>query len=90
MEGDITHNEVFHHMAGQNNANAHYKTHRGALRAPPGAHRGPLGLWVLLCFRLALAGHVVEIPRTIRSPFRVPECAQDGGCVYVCSAMMCM
>ena len=46
---------------------------QGALRAPPGAHGGPLGLWVLLRFRLALAGHVMEISCTIRSPFHVPE-----------------
>ena len=29
--------------AGQGDAKAHSKTHRGALRAPPGAHRGAPG-----------------------------------------------
>ena len=45
----------------------------GRLQRPQGAHRGPLGLWVLLRFRLALAGHVMDISYIIRSPFRVPE-----------------
>ena len=47
--------------AGQGEAKAHSKTHRGALRAPPGAHRGHLGLWVLLRLRLALAGRALRI-----------------------------
>ena len=47
--------------AGQGDAKAHSKTHRGALRAPPGAHRGRLGLWVLLRFRLTLAGRALRI-----------------------------
>ena len=48
-------------MAGQGDAKAHSKTHRGARRAPPGAHKGRLGLWVLLRFHLTLAGRTLRI-----------------------------
>ena len=41
--------------AGQGDAKAHSKTHRGAF----GARR--LGLWVLLRFRLALAGRALKV-----------------------------
>ena len=44
--------------AGQGDAKAHSKTHRGRLRAPR-RRRGRLGLWVLLRFRLALASRAL-------------------------------
>ena len=34
---------------------------QGALRAPPGAHRGRLGLWVLLRLRLTLADRALRV-----------------------------
>ena len=42
------------------------------VRCPAGAprrHWGRLGLWVLLRFRLTLAGHVVEVPQIFWSLF---------------------
>ena len=59
----------FHHMAGQSDAKAHYKT-PGRPTGAPRRHRGRLGLWVLLRFCLTLAGHVVEIPQIFWSLFR--------------------
>ena len=46
--------------AGQGDAKAHYKTHRGAFGAPR-RHRGRLGLWDLLRFRLALANRALQV-----------------------------
>ena len=53
--------------AGQGEAQAHYKTHRGAFRAPR-RRRGRLGLWVLLCFRLALANRALQVPALFPEP----------------------
>ena len=46
--------------AGQGDAKAHSKTHRGAFGAPR-RRRGRLGLWVLLRFRLALASRALQV-----------------------------
>ena len=46
--------------AGQGDAKAHSKTHRGAFGAPR-RRRGRLGLWVLLRFRLTLAGRALQV-----------------------------
>eukprot|EP00972_Heterocapsa_arctica_P030423 4480528-Heterocapsa_arctica.AAC.1 len=45
----------FEHMAGQHDAKAK-RSHNGA--APRGLR--PLGLWFRFCFRITLAGHVLE------------------------------
>ena len=46
--------------AGQGDAKAHSKIHRGAFGAPR-RRRGRLGLWVLLRFRLALASRALQV-----------------------------
>ena len=47
-------------QAGQGDAKAHYKTHRGAFGAPR-RRRGRLGLWILLHFRLTLASRALQV-----------------------------
>ena len=60
-------------MAAESDAKAHSNPHLAPLQKPPGANRARLQLWVLLRFRLTLAGHVLDISWITRSPFRVPE-----------------
>ena len=55
--------------AGQGDAKAVSKAHKAPYGRPQAPTGGRLGLWVLLRFRLALAGHVVEIPRLFWTPF---------------------
>ena len=47
--------------AGQGDAKAHSKIHRAPYGRPQAALGGRLGLWVLLRFRLTLAGRVLRI-----------------------------
>ena len=54
--------------AGQGDAKAHSKTPRGVPSAPPRRRRGPLGLWVLLRFRLALAGRALQVHTLFPEP----------------------
>ena len=77
--------------AGQGEAKAHYKTHRGAFGAPR-RRRGRLGLWVLLRFRLTLAGrapqvHALSSELVLRSEL-VLEISQIV-CVCVCVCVSC-
>ena len=47
--------------AGQGDAKAHSKTHRAPYGRPQAPIGGRLGLWVLLRFRLTLAGRALRI-----------------------------
>ena len=49
--------------AGQGDAKAHSKTHRAPYGRPQAPIGGRLGLWVLLRFRLTLAGRALRIQR---------------------------
>ena len=53
--------------AGQGDAKAHSKTHRGAFGAPR-RRRVRVGLWVLLCFRLTLASRALQVHALFPEP----------------------
>ena len=57
----------FQRTAGQGDAKAHYKTHRGAFGAPR-RRKGRLGLRVLLRFRLALASRALQVHALFPEP----------------------